>query len=836
MKRITLFLASLFCSLSLLAATIQGHIKDEKGQPLAFAAVQIKGTHSGAMADAQGFYQLSLAPGNYVLLCQYTAYESVEKSIAVGSDNQMVDFQLKPQHLSLKDVVIKANAEDPAYAIMRQVIAKRKYHEKLLKTLETDIYLKGNMHVDSLKSILGIKISDSDRLGLGLDTAGNGIVYLLEERSHYTFQSPDKEFNKVLSVRVSGDPQGLGFATMPPILNVYENNMNVLNLNSRGFISPANSGAFHYYKFKYLGSFQEYGRTISKIQVIPKRKYEPLFSGVVYVVEDDWVFQSVNLVLTKTAQITGVDSVRLAQTFAPSQKNIWVIQNQVLGLKMQVFGISISGNFLTVYQNQKVNEPVDEQLFANKVVSAYDSTALSKDSSYWAAQRPVAMKEDEMKNFRFKDSVAKKEKAAADSAYLVPHFHLNPLGFLIGNPRVIYKADKWSMRPLLSAIQFNSVEGLSATLDLKWRHEFKDTAKVLTVNWLNRYGFSNQHFNSLLHVGMRYGDSHWQQRYFSWQLTAGQYVYQFNGNNPIMPIMNELYTLFAGRNYLKLYENRLLRLDLKRNWGNGLSGVLSFSYERRNALENTTDYTFGNKNNHFITQNLPVGALMIDGQQAAIACFSINYQPGVRYVQYPEYKQPYFGGSPLFSLDYSQAFAVGKATAQFAKWRLTMTDDLRLRMGGHLAYQLAGGGFLNKKEVSFPDAYHINGNRTFLAGPYLNSFQLAPYYRFSNTADIYGEAHVEWHLDGLLTNKIPVFRRLNWFLLTGGNLLYINQDSYYGEVFVGLDNIGWSFFRFGRIDLIAGYESGKAKPSVGLRVSFGGLLNMLFDTQSVKDL
>jgi len=88
----------------------------------------------------------------------------------------------------------------------------------------------------------------------------------------------------------------------------------------------------------------------------------------------------------------------------------------------------------------------------------------------------------------------------------------------------------------------------------------------------------------------------------------------------------------------------------------------------------------------------------------------------------------------------------------------------------------------------------------------------------------------------LLTNKIPLFRKLNWFLLTGGNLLYINPDSYYGEVFVGLDNIGRGFLRFGRIDLIAGYESGKAKPSVGLRVSFGGLLNMLLDTQSVKDL
>lgn len=836
MKKILLIAFILCWTMPSMAAVVQGHITDEKGQPLAFAAVQIKGTNTGAMADAQGFYQLSLTTGNYVLLCQYTAYEAVEKTIMVNNDNQIIDFQLKPQHLSLKEVVIKSDAEDPAYAIMREVIAKRKYHEKLLKTLETDIYLKGNLHVDSLRSILGFEIADSNRVGLGLDSAGNGILYLLEERSHYTYQSPDKEFNKVLSVRVSGDPQGLGFATMPPILNVYQNNMDVLGLNNRGFISPANSGAFHYYDFKYLGSFQEFGRTISKIQVIPKRKYEPLFSGVVYVAEDDWVFQSVNLVLTKTAQISGVDTVRLRQTFAPSKKDIWVIQNQVIEVKLHLIGLSISGNSLTVYQNQKVNEPIDARLFANKVVSVYDSTALSKDSTYWATQRPVPIKDEEQRNFRFKDSVARKEQADADSAFFKPHYHLSPLGFLLGHPHVNFKGNEWSMRPLADAIQFNSVEGLSATLDLKWRHEFEDTAKVLTVNWLNRYGFNNNHFNSLLHVGMRYGDRHWRQRYFSWQLSAGQYVYQFNGQNPIMPIMNELYTLFAGRNYLKLYEKRLVSLKLARSWGNGLLGALSLSYEQRNLLKNTTDYTFGNKNNQFITPNLPAGAMMLDGQQAAIAQLSLRYQPGVHYIQYPDYKQPYFGGSPIFSLDYRQAFAIGQATAQFAKWRLTMTDYLRLRMAGYLSYQIATGGFLDREEVSFPDAYHINGNRTFLAGPYLNSFQLAPYYRFSNTADLYGEAHVEWHLDGLFTNKIPLFRQLNWFLLTGGNLLYVNKDSYYGEVFVGLDNIGWGFFRFGRIDLIAGYESITAKPTVGFRISFGGLLNMFFDTQSVKDL
>ena len=157
-----------------------------------------------------------------------------------------------------------------------------------------------------------------------------------------------------------------------------------------------------------------------------------------------------------------------------------------------------------------------------------------------------------------------------------------------------------------------------------------------------------------------------------------------------------------------------------------------------------------------------------------------------------------------------------------------MEHSISLRLLGTIDYRLMGGGFLNDNYVGVPDMKHLYGNQTFLANPYLNSFQLAPYYRFSNTADLYAQGHAEWHLNGWLTNKIPGFRRLNWYLVGGSNVLYIDKDNYYAEVFVGLENIGVKIFRFGRVDLIAGYESGKDKPSVGVRIGFGeGLWQLL---------
>jgi hypothetical protein len=92
---------------------------------------------------------------------------------------------------------------------------------------------------------------------------------------------------------------------------------------------------------------------------------------------------------------------------------------------------------------------------------------------------------------------------------------------------------------------------------------------------------------------------------------------------------------------------------------------------------------------------------------------------------------------------------------------------------------------------------------------------------FSNTASLYGEAHAEWHLNGFLTNKIPLMKQLGWDLVAGNNTLYINTNNYYTEVFVGIDNLGYKIFRFGRLDLVRGWDhTGQAR--TGLRLSLSG--------------
>jgi hypothetical protein len=77
------------------------------------------------------------------------------------------------------------------------------------------------------------------------------------------------------------------------------------------------------------------------------------------------------------------------------------------------------------------------------------------------------------------------------------------------------------------------------------------------------------------------------------------------------------------------------------------------------------------------------------------------------------------------------------------------------------------------------------------------------------------EAHVEYQLNGLITNKIPGFKKLNWFLVTGFNGLHIQGQTNYAEVYLGLDNILKTF----RFTYVQSFQQGGLGNTSGIRIS-----------------
>src|SRR5687768_14867414 len=115
MQKILLVLLCCQFSLFSFAGKISGTITDSKGNPLAYASVSVKGTTRGTTSNSSGKYAITLNPGTYTLVCQYVGYGKSEKTVTLTSGDEVVDFTLAIQELTLGEVVVKRGGEDPAY-------------------------------------------------------------------------------------------------------------------------------------------------------------------------------------------------------------------------------------------------------------------------------------------------------------------------------------------------------------------------------------------------------------------------------------------------------------------------------------------------------------------------------------------------------------------------------------------------------------------------------------------------------------------------------------------------------------------------------------------------
>src|SRR4051812_2985187 len=742
-----LLLFIFFIVLKAEAGKVFGTITDEKGNILPFASVLVKGSSTGTSANNEGKYFLQLEPGNYTIVAQYVGYQRQEKAITLGKSDVKLDFTLILQQFSLKEVVVRPGGEDPAYEIIRNAIKKRAYYLNQLDKFQCEVYTKGIFKLrDFPKKIFGQKIDFEDG-----DTSKKKVLYLSETVSRYSVDKPSRSKIEVLSTRVSGESNGFGFSA-PQIISFYENNLQIgSGLSSRGFISPIAENALNFYRYKYEGSFFEDGKEINRIKVIPRRKYEPLFSGYINIAENDWRIHSLQLILTKESQMQLIDTLRIEQLFVPFQNDIWVIKTQVIYPAIKLLGFDAFGNFVNIYSKFEINPSFGKKLF-NSTILKYEEGSNKKPPSYWDTIRPLPLLMEEVNDYQKKDSL---EQVRRDPKYKdsMDRIRNRPtvMGILVSGQSFSNsnKRSSISIDPLISSVQFNTVEGWVTQLRVSWFKRL-DTipgrGRSINISPTIRYGFSNGHLNA--HVSMNYVTG---KRYpWTISIAGGKRVYQFNNANPIGPFLNSLSTLFYERNYMKIYEAWFARANFSKVVAEGLTLSATLQYQDRMPLENTTDFTFKNSETRTYAPNFPQ-ELMSENftrHQAVIATIGASWRPGSKYIEFPDRKVSLGSKYPTFNLALIQGVnGLFGSKIDYTKWRFGIQDNINLKLFGNFRYSIFTGGFLRTDSVAVPDYQHFNGNQVVFASNYLSSFQLLPYYQYSNTASNYVQLHVEHHFN-----------------------------------------------------------------------------------------
>lgn len=763
------------------AATFKGTVKNQEGEALPYASIFVKSTTLGTNSNQEGNFSISLEPGTYEIIFRYLGYETISKSITVGQNDITENIVMKPTVILLKEAIISNLNEDPALTIMRKTVAMSGVHHKELVAYNYNGYVRGT-----------IKMVDAPYFAeklLEKQFIKKNQLYVFEYVIDVNFKQPN-----TLSQRVTGRKDNL-----PPTLR---NNIDIQGSmgkfdfdDPKNIYSPITVKGMNKYNFEYLGYFEENGRTINKIKVIPKRSGEYLDAGVLNIVDGTWYIHSYDFKFKTT---NGTTQRKVIYELI---NGVWIPRNYEWSSDVETLGFTLKSNSVASVKNLKLTKNpkyanlkpsiIDEKLLGNRKVSpneikakkktentltlqglmklkkefekedktelkkngksdilsvrnyVVDSSARERDSTFWDIERQVPLTKVEMKGFQQADSIVianfdkiskKMEKDSLQNA--------RPNKFKI--PHVIsgntYKYNKVT-NSLSTYYEDNFILG-SIFKDTRFNAVEGYAIGVPELKYQRDYS-KNDYFN--IGVKTYYSlqrerlngnlSSEYKTEKVNLTAEAGRRVFQFNENEPINPLLNAYNALISGIHYGKFYENTYAKIDAtykpSAKWEIG-SGI---QISNRGFLENVISEGWRNKEVKFE----PNTFLHENGTSSAFEKnrltewnVSLSFAPRGSVKYYNNKRELNFQNSPRLTISNTSAF--GNGAYNLLEFKAVHTQ----RLGkSYFETRFNAGTFYGQKPIYLLDYKHFNGNILFAMEG--DEFRNLDYYRYSSN-----ENYVTW--------------------------------------------------------------------------------------------
>ncbi len=836
-------------SIYTVAGGLRGTVKSEDGSPLAFATIYIKQLTTGTATNENGFFDITIPDGQYDLVFQFLGHETLTQSVTVDATVKELNIVLKPQSIVLESAIVRATNEDPAYTVMRKAIAKATYHIQQLDSYSAQVYMKGTGQVKDYPWFVKKEMQKE-----GIE---KGRAFVSESVSEIAYTRPNTFKEKVISVYSDGKDnntspnafiQGSFYA--PEIAEI---------------VSPLSPKAFSYYKFEYLGTITDREYEVSKIKVTPRSQGDNVVEGTLFIVEDAWAIHSLDFATTKL----GIQ-FQVKQVYAPIEEKAWLPVSHRFQVYGKVFGFEFEYNYLATLSKYKIQlnkelyaenmEVIDEKLekvrakeVKNKngsktqdlqkrleggqeitrkelraivkdyekqeaseqkepeVVSNYtfekDSITYKKDTAYWNAIRPVPLTKLEVKGYIKTDSlvIVEKKKEEGDT---VKRQKNNKKGFqpwdiLTGDTYQVSKHSNVSIQAPTGG--FNTVEGWNLIYRLKFGSILQDTSKTrLTIAPTFRYAFARERASGHLNFTLK-------NKNYRLKVEGGRYVKQFNGDEPILPIVNTFTTLFLEKNLMKIYERDFIEVQFRKNITPKLSLNTSVEWANRRELVNNSTYKLiNNKNVEEYTSNSPysmesLSFISVPNHTALVASVGVVARPWLKYRIRNGRKDEIDNSSPSLRVHYTKGINGLGSDVDYDRIEAGIKHSVKMGVRGTLDFDLHAGAFLNDRSLYFMDYKHFLGNRTpFTTSDPVGSFRLLDYYAYS-TSDKYFAGNAHYQFRRFLVTSIPYVRMLGIREDVFVNYLATPISKNYTEVGYSIDGI----LRIFRLEAAATFIDGK---------------------------
>lgn len=726
---------------------ISGRVTDANtGDPVPFANVVLKGTSKGVTTNFEGFYTLKTTSPSDSLLVSYIGYARKARWIDKNKPTQTIDFQLEAEAFALKEVRISAG-ENPAYPIMRKVIANKDLNDKRsLSAYEYESYNKIEFDVDNIserfkkrkavQQITGV-IEKLDKV-YGEDGKPVVPLFLSETISKYYFQrNPLKTKEVILKTQVNG-PGVEDASTISQFtgssFQQYNFYQNWLNIFQKDFSSPIGDGWKTYYEYYLADSTWIDDFWCYEIEVSPKRKEDLAFVGKIWIDSQRFALVQTDLTMTNASNINYIEKFKIQQELVPTSAGPWLPTKTRILIDVAEISKNSAGMLVKFYTSNKnlvVNQSHDAKFFNTSI--ELDEQYKNFDRDYWKKARHDSLSEQDKTVLMLIDSV----KAIPIVRTYAEVFKIAANGYL----RVYEGVD---YGPFLASAALNSIEGLRIRLgfrtnpDFSRKWVFSGYGAIGTKDGRFKYSLDGRYILSRK-PWMNLGAS------ASYDLERIGLTSEAVGNNSLFAAYSRFGTYRKGffqGDQLVYFQGELMR------GFNQMIGLRHRSFDPLFAFS-----YLGSRDNGSYEQT----ELVLESKFAKDETFIQNDNERIS-----------LGADrfPIVTLRYSLGLKnVLGGDFSYHKFSFRMYDSFRVGILGRSNYTLQAG--FTTSTLPYPSLFpHLGNESWFYVG---NAFNLMNFYEF--ISDRFVSLRYEHNFEGLLFNRLPAIKKLKWRTLATANVL-----------------------------------------------------------------
>lgn len=742
---------------------LYGKVKDkESKESLPYISIRISGTSTGCSSDNKGNYSFYVPALRDTLIASCIGYK--EKRIPLSRKTRLpLDIVLEPENLYLSEITVKPKKEkyrkknNPAVTLIRNIIERRDDNSPKNKE-----YYSRDRHEKLNVAINNFNTENNNHFGKQfafleeyMDTSlisGEPILHISAREliaTDYYSKDPKKERqhvkgrkrNGIDDMFSTGEIEALYEETFKDV-DIFQDN---ISLFGNKFVSPVSKLGPTFYKYYIMDTVNIAGDRCIDLAFTPFNVESFGFTGHLYVTADSTFFiKSVQMNVPHDINMNFIEYMNIKQDFSRLPDGTRLLDNESLVAELRLL-TALYGFYAhreVAYENYRFErDEASQRILDSPAKVVEDENSMKKSDEFWVANRITEVTEKEQ-------SVARMMKELRNNP--VYYWLEKGISFLFTGwipvkdeePPVFYG-------PVNTSVSHNELEG--------WRLR----TGAMTSAHLNPHLFGR------FYAAYGLGDHRWKY--------MGELEYSFKKKKE-HPNEFPIHSLRAhyesdifqyGQNYLYTNKDNIF-LSLKREKDNKIGYVKKAEFTYTREFYNNFSYHITLRNRIDIASHLiPFERTStVDGITTKTQVEDINrseveiglrYAPNEKFTQSKWNRHSILPEHPVFTLTHKIGVkGILGSDINYQHTEASFRKRFWFSAFGYTDCILKAGKVWDK--VPFPLLIIPNANLSYTLQS--ESYSLMNPMEFFN--DEYASWDLTYFMNGLIFNRIPFIRKLNW--------------------------------------------------------------------------